>query len=207
MKLPGSVLDQAPSRVSSRGSRRGLQPSGTRHGRCCLAWAEHTHTALHLLRPGDPRTTQLRLAMRPLTSPCSGTAPQDGCRAGCPGRVGWAVCCQCSQTLSGGLLQPPVPHQKGALKPGPLLLAPRCLLPLQHPPAPPTGAAWFSPKPPRAAPAARRSCLLSGTTDSSPAFRPAGVTCADTSTLSPGRTSALSGSPTSCRCPEALRGG
>lgn len=144
--------------------------------------------------------------MRPLTSPCSGTAPQDGCRAGCPGRVGWAVCCQCSQTLSGGLLQPPVPHQKGALKPGPLLLAPRCLSPLQHPPAPPTGAAWFSPKPPRAAPAARRSCLLSGTTDSSPAFRPAGVTCADTSTLSPGRTSALSGSPTSCRCPEALRG-
>lgn len=74
------------------------------------------------------------------------------------------------------------------------------------PPAPPTGAAWFSPKPPRAAPAARRSCLLSGTTDSSPAFRPAGVTCADSSTLSPGRTSALSESPTSCRCPEALRG-
>ncbi|CAI9159940.1 unnamed protein product [Rangifer tarandus platyrhynchus] len=95
------------------------------------------------------------------------TAAELGVRGG----VGWAVCCQCSQTPSGSLPAAPLPHQKGC----PETWTPCFLLPdprrrsstRQHlPPVRP----GFPLSPPRAAPAVRRSSLLNGTTDSVPAF-------------------------------------
>lgn len=155
MKVPGSVLHQAPSRTSSRASRHGLQASATRHS-WCWGMAEHIHGPPFAEERRPPDHSALT---QPSVLLVLGTALQDSYRAGCPGRrVEGCLLSVHPDPVRRPPCSPPFPTRRSALKPGPPASCPT--IPVA-PPAPPPGAAWFSSKSPSSC--SRRAVLLTST--------------------------------------------